>query len=409
MANKAGHRHFGSVRKRSSGRWQARYVVDGVVRFGPVTYETKADAQAYLATVEADLVRQSWQAPRIVVDEVGDYVDRWIAEHPRLKDSTRELYTSLNRNHIRGTSLGSVALKDLTSDRVRTWHAELRDALAKKAEQRANALAKKKREPSQATTSDGSVAAAQAYRLLRAAMTTAQEDGLMQSNPCRLKGAGVSRSSERPTATPQEVQQLAEAMPEHYRAMVHMAAWTGARLGELTALRRGDVDLSGGVMSITERLYRLKGRMDFDAPKSRASKRTVSLPPHLIPLIQAHLDEFTGAEDDALVFTTTGGRPITKSNVAQVWSRARKKAGREDMRFHDLRHTGQTLAALAGATEAELMQRMGHSTTSASRVYMHSTTDHSRAVAAALSEMAASDNVVPLRPVRRRKTASGSS
>jgi len=107
------------------------------------------------------------------------------------------------------------------------------------------------------------------------------------------------------------------------------------------------------------------------------------------------------------VFCTSGGRPVNKSQMSPIWVRARAKVGRDDLRFHDLRHTGQTLAALAGATEAELMQRMGHSTMSASRIYMHSTTDHSRAVAAALSELAQADNVVPLRPVRRRTKASG--
>jgi integrase len=51
------------------------------------------------------------------------------------------------------------------------------------------------------------------------------------------------------------------------------------------------------------------------------------------------------------------------------------------VRFHDLRHTGRTLAALAGATQAELMQRLGHSTAAAALGYLHTTQDHSRAVA----------------------------
>jgi integrase len=128
----------------------------------------------------------------------------------------------------------------------------------------------------------------------------------------------------------------------------------------------------------------------------------VSLPPHLVPSLAAHLEDFTGPGEHDLVFTTSGGKPLEDSNITPMWARARKKAGREDLRFHDLRHTGQTLAALAGATEAELMHRMGHSTTSASRVYLHSTAEHGRAVAAALSDLASSSNVIPLRSTVRR-------
>ena len=408
MANKSGRRPFGSLRKRSSGRWQVRYVVDGTTYSAPMTYASKADAQAFLATVQTDLVRESWQAPRIVTEPVAEYVGRWISEHAGLKESTRELYESKLNNNIVGTSLGNTPLSELTPDLVRTWYAELRARLARRAEERREALLKKGRKPSEATKSDGSVSAAQTYRLLHAAMATAHEDGLIMRNPCLVKGAGTKSAEERPTATTDEVRRLADVVPARYKALVLMAAWTGARLGELAALRRADLDLEGETFSVSERVYQLKGRMDFDVPKARASVRVVTLPPHLVPVLQAHLDEFTGPGEDDLIFCTSGGRPVNKSQMSTIWARARAKVGRDDLRFHDLRHTGQTLAALAGATEAELMQRMGHSTTSASRIYMHSTTDHSRAVAAALSEMAEADNVVPLRPVRRRNRASGS-
>ncbi|MER5462023.1 tyrosine-type recombinase/integrase [Streptomyces sp. NPDC002668] len=46
-------------------------------------------------------------------------------------------------------------------------------------------------------------------------------------------------------------------------------------------------------------------------------------------------------------------------------------AGLEDVHFHDLRHTGNTLAATGGATTRELMQRMGHSSVRAALVYQH--------------------------------------
>ncbi|MEI2718302.1 MAG: tyrosine-type recombinase/integrase [Candidatus Nanopelagicales bacterium] len=67
---------------------------------------------------------------------------------------------------------------------------------------------------------------------------------------------------------------------------------------------------------------------------------------------------------------------------------AREKAGRPDLRFHDLRHTSATLAAATGATLAELMSRMGHSTPGAAMRYQHVAADRDRAIAEALSGMA---------------------
>lgn len=202
VANKGGRRPFGSVRKRPSGRYQVRYVVDGTTYSAPMTYATKADAQAFLATIQTDLVRVTWQAPRLVTEPVAEYVGRWIYEHSGLKATTRELYESKLRNNIAGTTLGKTPLCDLTPDVVRTWYAHMRTELAQRAEARRGALVKKGREPSAASTANGSVSAAQTYRLLRAAMTTATQDGLIPRNPCLIKGASSSTAAERPTATP---------------------------------------------------------------------------------------------------------------------------------------------------------------------------------------------------------------
>jgi integrase len=69
--------------------------------------------------------------------------------------------------------------------------------------------------------------------------------------------------------------------------------------------------------------------------------------------------------------------------------------GRPDLRFHDLCHTGATMAAQAGATMRELMDRLGHSTPQAALIYQHAAADHQAAVAARLSEMVSSTNKQP--------------
>ena len=72
----------------------------------------------------------------------------------------------------------------------------------------------------------------------------------------------------------------------------------------------------------------------------------------------------------------------------KVYRRARKAAGRPDLRWHDLRHTGATLAAQAGATLAELMNRLGHSTVTAALIYQHAAAGRDAEIARRLSAIA---------------------
>jgi hypothetical protein len=79
------------------------------------------------------------------------------------------------------------------------------------------------------------------------------------------------------------------------------------------------------------------------------------------------------------------------------WNRARLAAGRPDLHFHDLRHTGNTWAAATGASTKELMARMGHSSARAALIYQHATADRDRVIADALAEMQPLAEVKPIR------------
>ena len=76
--------------------------------------------------------------------------------------------------------------------------------------------------------------------------------------------------------------------------------------------------------------------------------------------------------------------PVT---LNRVWQRARRKIGRTDLHYHDLRHTGLTWAAASGASVAELMRRGGHANPTAALRYQHATEDRDRAIADALAEL----------------------
>jgi integrase len=234
--------------------------------------------------------------------------------------------------------------------------------------------------------------AAKAYRLLRAVLNTAvREDRLIRENPCRMRGYDKEPTSERPTASVDQVWRLSDLMPRRFRALILFAAFTGLRWGELVALRLTDLDLSNRVVHVRRKFAELQnGERVAGRPKSDAGFRTVALPPVLAAVVREHLDEFPAEGVEGLVFTGPKGAPLRRNNFHRSVSWAdcvtHKSVGLPvGFRFHDLRHTGNTLAAASGASTRELMHRMGHASMRAALIYQHATSQRDREIADALS------------------------
>ena len=325
---------------------------------------------------------------------MGEYVQEWITQHPSARPGTKELYAGLLRTCI-VEDLGEVQVTDLTAEEVRRWHFELGERLAADAERRRAALLAKGRQVSAASVWDGRTRQAQAYRLLRAAMATAVTDGVIDAQPCRIRGAGTPKAAlgrvpdlaDR-LLSPVQVAAVAEKMPPRYRALVLAAAWSGLRQGELMALTRSDLDLDKvpAVVRVRRSIRRSEsGTVRTDLPKTPASIRTVSLPAPLAHVLAAHLAEFVGPDPDAPLFRTATGTLPARSNLSTTFGRALVAAGAPQVRFHDLRHVAQVYAAEAGATLPELMARLGHATPAAALVYLHARSDRDEVLTEALS------------------------
>jgi integrase len=249
------------------------------------------------------------------------------------------------------------------------------------------------------------ITVAKAYRLLKAIMNTAVDDGLIRRNPCRIKGAGQETSPERPVLTIAQVYALADAINPRYRVMVLLAAFASLRWGELAALRRCDIDLAELTIRVQRQLTESDhGRAVFGPPKSAAGLRTVPLPSAIIDDLTDHLATI-GPAASALVFTSSEGTPLRHGNFyRRAWLPAVAKAGPVGVHFHDLRHAGNHYTATAGANMRELMDRMGHSSTRAAMIYLHSTDPRQRALADAVDEVIRND----LRNARKKtKSQSG--
>lgn len=351
------------MRPLPSGRYQASYLPPSGIRINaPETLLTRQDADGWLARQRTALESGRWHDPGAGRELFGQYAERWIAER-ELKPRTRAHYRRILDRFLL-PKFGAVELRAITPRQVRSWHAAL--------------------DPQTPTMNT------HAYSLLRGIFTTAVADDAVPANPCRVRGAGQTKRKIDPRpATLTELEVITAEMPERLQLMVLLAAWCALRFGELTELRRSDVLLGDGRIMVTRGVVLVDGAHVVDTPKSQAGVRTVSIPPHLLPAVADHLAEFVGARADALLFPGVLGGHLAPASLYDAFYPARDAAGRPDLRFHDLRHTGAVLAAQTGATLAELMARLGHSTPAAALIYQHASQDRDSAIATALSQFAA--------------------
>ena len=189
----------------------------------PVTFETHTDAETFLSTVRADIVRGSWSPPKATPLTFGDYAERWLSQR-ELKPRTFAQYRTMLDKFLL-PEFGERDLAAITAADVRSWFARVQT---------------------------GKVYRGHAYGLLRSIMRTAVDDGLIQASPCVIRGAATSKRQIkiRPACLP-ELAALVEAMPDNLRLAVHLAAWCALRYGEIAELRRTDIDLRTATHPLT--------------------------------------------------------------------------------------------------------------------------------------------------------------
>jgi integrase len=296
---------------------------------------------------------------------LGEYARRWIEQRPKLRPRTMQLDGWLLGKHI-APHLGGMPLSKLDTPMIREWRSLL---LASGASE---------------------TIAAKAYRLLRAVLNTAvREDEILRVNPCRVPGADREEAQERPVLAIGQVLELASLMPDRYRALVLVTTFACLRWGEVTALQRQDLDVESMTVRVRQQFTELRGvGLVLGPPKSRAGSRTVTVPAAVGPAIRQHLAAYVGQDPDALVFTGPSGRPIWRGNFNPLvgWSAAVAAIGAPGLHFHDLRHSGNTLASKTGTSLKDLMARMGHDSPRAALIYQHRTSEADQAIARAVNE-----------------------
>lgn len=399
---KTGRPHTGTVEKLPSGRYRVRYTgPDGARHKAPVTFEDVKAARLWLdrelRAIEYD--PEGWEPPaaraatrKALALTFGEYAESWLigrkVRGKPLADRTRDHYRDLLDRFLLPT-FGDIALGSITPEQVDRWY--------------------------ELTAPETPTYRAHAYGLLRTILGTAVDRGLIRTaNPAKVRGGGsTERARKIRPATLEEVGIIVTEMPERRRLIVVLAVWTALRFGELAELRRGDIDVKRRIIRVRRGVVRVRQTGEdgtvtmvrkVKAPKTDAGLRDVPIPPHVIADLRAHLDEHVDASKDALLFPSLNGGHLSSSALygrestlnadgsikrsGHGYFEARRIAGRRDLRFHDLRHTGLTNAAIAGGTIAELMALAGHSTSGAAMRYQHAAQDRMQELAKRMSEIA---------------------
>lgn len=299
MPRKASRRGFGHVRRLASGRYQTSYIGPDKQRHNaPATFDAKIDAESWLALENRLIALGEWTPPELRIRPkekaltLVEYAETWWTERT-LKPTTRSHYRSiLDRDLL--PVFGDIALQGITPESVRTWHARYGTSKP--------------------------TARSQAYSLLRTILGTAVTDGLLAANPCHIRGAGnVQRVHKVEPATLGQLETIVKELPDRYRVMALLAAWCAMRYGELTELRRKDIDLTEGVVKIRRAVVRVDGEFIVGTPKTDAGVRDVAIPPHLLPAIRDHLAKHTDSGQNALLFPARQGEHMAPASLYRVF------------------------------------------------------------------------------------------
>ena len=308
---------------------------------------------------------------------VGDFLERWLRDYAteQVAASTLQRYQGIVRLHLI-PALGRVKLRDL-----RPAHIQAAYSSFQRRDGRGESLSAK--------------TVKEHHAILREALSWAVKWQLLAANPADAVSAPRAQRREMCVLSPEGAQRFLEAASDTpYYTFFYLALQTGARSGELLALRWADVDLDRGTLRIvrTARFARGQGIV-FSQPKTQRSRRPVALSPATVAALREHRREQLeqrmqvgpGYEESGLVFADSLGRPVYDSTVRRVFYGVVKAADVGPLRVHDLRHSAATLMLQAGVHPKVVSERLGHATVSITLdTYSHVLPDMQREAAAAL-------------------------
>lgn len=350
---------WGAIRQLPSTRWQAKYRDDaGRWVPAPRTFDSKADAQAWLAGKRTDLRRGVEIDDRAARKPLSDW---WPVVHAdaarRLKPSTVKYYGELWDTHV-SPRFGSTAVARIRPSHVDTWVGDLMDAGVS------------------ASRVKG------ALGILSRTLDRAVRDRAIMSNPAQSRDVKIPAAPQvdRPVLVPAEIVALHDAAyvpatdgqpPQGSPGLaliVSILAAGGLRIGEALALQRQDVDLAPGTLHVRRSLSEIDGHVHVTGTKT-GKDRTITLPAVVVDEIRQYLNGVP-INPDAWLFPSRNGQPQRYSNfrrrqwlpMVERLNDARVQQALETVYVmpHDLRATCASLLIDAGASPKDVQAHLGH-------------------------------------------------
>lgn len=277
----------------------------------------------------------------------GDWIDFWFQTYCRhtLRITTRTDYENRIYNHII-PEIGKIPLNRLSQSDLQQFYAKKKtDGRKLHAKTYGKGL------------SDRTIRGIHAN--CRTALQRAVQEGLIRTNPavgCKLP---PKKAREMQVLTQNEIIRfLHQAKEEGYYELFLLELGTGMRRGEILALKWSDLNFATGELRIERQVYIIKAEVIISAPKTKASIRTVILPPSLLKALGA----YKKTVDSEWMFPSPkdNGRPRNPSSVRKRLQLILERTGCKKVRFHDLHHTFATMALEHGMDVKTLSATIGH-------------------------------------------------
>lgn len=355
------------IRPRGPGRWQVvvyagRTATGKERRIRKTIRGPKRDARKLERELSGAV---AGAAPNAGETTLAALIDRWLAHAgPDLAARTADGYARTIDRHVRPT-LGALPLEAITAATLDHYYDGLRATLSPKTIRNVHAM-------------------------IRRALGQAVAWGLLTSNPAADATPPRLVTPDIHPPDPADVIRLlrrALADTPDLGTFLWLAATTGARRGELVALKWADLDPSAGTLLIERAVVALGGRTIVKDTKTHQARR-IALGAPTLELLEAHRHRGTG---EGWMFPSPAdpSRPWHPDTVSAAYRRAVKRAGLET-RLHDLRHFVATQALAAGVPVRTVSGRLGHRNPATTHnVYAHFLEASDQVLATTLDELLA--------------------
>jgi integrase len=363
----------GHIRERSPGRWAI--VLD---HHDPVTGRkrrwvsfrgTKREAQIECAKLISEL--QSGAAidrNKVTVTEFLDRFERdWVAVH--VSQCSGERYHGA-LGHVR-QHLGDRPLQKVRAAEIASLYATM----------------------TRAGSAPRTIQVTHAC--IHRALSQAKAWGLVRDNVAEIVKPPKAPDQETPMLQPAQATALLDRLRgKPLYLLASLGLGTGMRRSEMLALRWQDIDLDAGRLTIERSLEQTAaGGVKPKSPKTRAGRRTISLPPRLVAELRTHWRDqqeqrlgmgLGKAPEAAPVFATADGQHLSPKGVTRAWPRAMAEIGMSGMTLHSLRHIHASVLIASGMDVLTVSRRLGHASAVVTlKVYghlIHGTDDRAAAI-----------------------------